>query len=162
LFLQDYDVALDEGENMEINSDLDEDDQKDSPYFQKLRDKGNDIAKDVTGFTINEIIEIYEVVKTSIFKTEKRGRHSKLSSLDKLILVLVTLKHYTNFSKIGTDFEINQCQAQKTFSKIIKTIEKPLRKTYQVNLICENCESNKKYSLDVTIQPTNRLKVIKF
>ena len=86
-------------------------------------------------------MEIWSIVEVSLItRWRGQGRKPSLSPMDALLMTLMYLHTYLDFSEIGRGFKLSKAAAQKTMFRVLETIRgaffeefvKPLSKTVQV------------------------------
>lgn len=109
--------------------------------FDKFNRSTNGI-KVMTGFTAEDFEELYCLVELSLIENgSKRGRKSKLSKKDKLLLLLTFLHSYVRLDKISMDFNVKSSCAIKTIISTANSIHDtlinefviPIKKHEQLN-----------------------------
>src|SRR5689334_188946 len=60
----------------------------------------NKVCKIICGFSVDEFLELFGLVETHMPENVGRGRRSKISKKDRLVMVLCYLKHYETFDKM--------------------------------------------------------------
>ncbi|KAF7685034.1 hypothetical protein CDIK_4217 [Cucumispora dikerogammari] len=79
--------------------------------------------KDFSNLTKDELMELYYLFELDIAKLRtNRGPKSKLSGLDSFFLMLVYLKTYPSYKRLGKAFNISGSSAQKTIEKLIVSL----------------------------------------
>src|SRR5437762_74285 len=68
----------------------------------------DEACKIICGFTIEEFLNLYDIVEDVIPENTGRGRRSKISKKDKLVMVLCFLKYYETLDKMRLTFSISK------------------------------------------------------
>jgi hypothetical protein len=93
---QDYEVEDDDGDDLLVNA----------PLLAEIAKYNNSDSKliTLTNFKFEEVIELWEIVKSSVLNTDKRGKSGKYTPLDRFLLLLVFLRHGPTYEKFGSDY----------------------------------------------------------
>ena len=79
-------------------------------------------CKTITGFTCEEFLLLYELCGESIPENIGRGRHSRFTKQDKLLMVLCYVKHYETVDKMKDTFIISKPQLHKILEDTMNAI----------------------------------------
>ena len=75
----------------------------------------------LTNFSIIQFNELFRLLETQFSRMRNtRGKKSKLSDKDMLLMFLYYLKSYVNFNKLAMDYKISTSTAKKLIQKMIK------------------------------------------
>lgn len=101
--------------------------------------------KDFTNLTKDELLEIYYQVELEISKLRtNRGPKSKLTGLDSFFLMLVYLKTYPSYKRLGKAFNISGATAQKIIEKLITSLSGKFKQ-----LFIKEIKKNDQLKMDV-------------
>lgn len=101
-------------------------DYEDSPYFNKIKSKENGI-KVATGFDEYEFMFLFDIVEKDLTVLNKgKGRKCKLSAKERLLIVLMFLKHYDTTDRLGAVFGITSASCNQIITKTLKILKPTL------------------------------------
>jgi hypothetical protein len=84
---------------------------------------GNDERCEIiTGFTCEQFLQLYEACEAAIPEVIGRGRRSRVSKHDRLLLVLCYVKHYETKEKLAQTFLVSKSQVQRQLDETIAAI----------------------------------------
>lgn len=111
--------------------------------YVKTRANDKDHALTVlTGFTLDEILEIWSVVKDGVLARHKRGRRPKFSHLDQFFIFLIQLRHNFTFEKLGLDFNLEASAAHRIFFNMVNGVRESLCREYLQVVSKKACMEN--------------------
>lgn len=115
-------------------------------------------------FSPEEFLELYDLVEESIIENIGRGRQSKISKFDRLLMTLCYLKHYETLDKMKDTFSISKTHLHTILDNTI-TVITPILYNYFVRNLNKRIEDEEddddddlpfpeaKYVMDATFQP---------
>ena len=119
-----------------------------------------DKCKLIIGFTPDEFLQLFDILEEHLIDNIGRGKKSKLTKQDRLVIVLCYLKHYDTIAKLAEIFSISKTYIHSILETTINSITYVLFNYYVVNvlLLIEDEEEyelfpNAKYVMDTTFQP---------
>lgn len=150
-------------EAIELQEEIDEDEttlDTSKVTWANLR-TDEDMCKIICGFTVEEFLDIYTLVEDAIEENIGRGRRSKITKKDKLVMVLCHLKHYEILDRMKITFCISKAYLYKILNETIIAITPVLYDYYVVHLEDRLEKENEdeieefpeaKYVMDATFQ----------
>lgn len=150
----------------EVQEELFSDDDSEvieAPLLTEIAERVNGDSKLITlySFTFTEIVEIWEIVKGSILAATGRGKRPKYAPMDRLLLLLISLKQGPSYNKFGLDGG----KACRMIHCMIELILEPLQQELmeyrtmkeieEIGKICST-HTGVKLICDVHFQPSNR------
>ena len=116
-------------------------------------------CKILTGFICGQFLELFDICEGAMPVTLGRGRRSKISNHDKLLLALCYLKHYETKEKLQETFAISKTQIHRNLDTTIKSITPVLYQRYIENIytlidpdVDQNNFPDAKFVMDTTTQ----------
>src|SRR5579862_3658188 len=108
----------------ETLDDTEEEDENPSKisWFNLQHDENK--CKIITGFTPEEFLVLFDMVSADIDENvgKGRGRKTKISKQDKLLMVFCYLKHYETVDEIGKTFSISKTHIYHILHNTINAI----------------------------------------
>lgn len=149
------------------SEDESDDDVTEAPLLTEIADKVNGDKKLIAlcSFTFQEIVEIWEIVKGPVLSASGRGKKPKYSPMDRLLLLLIFLKHGHSYNKFGVDYDLDSGAACRMIHKMLDLVSEPLQQVLMEKRTMEEIEetgrvcathSGIKLICDVHFQPSNR------
>jgi len=153
------------------DSEVEEEDEDDlavnAPLLAKIAEYNNSDSKliTLTNFKFEEMIELWEIVKSSVLNKDKRGKPGKYTPLDRFLLLLVFLKHGPTYKKFGSDYFLDKSTACRLVNKMLDLVEPELleffapNETLQQATVSRKCRTHQgiKLIVDVHFQPSYKL-----
>lgn len=145
---------------MDVEVALDEEEENHDPSqicWRNLCDD-DDRLKVITGLNCEKFLEIYELVEDALPVKTGRGRRSKVSKHDRLLMTLCYLKHYETLDKMKETFQISKSHLHNILESTIEIIS-PLLYAHFVEeaeaAVPEEDDDfpDARYVMDVTFQP---------
>ena len=149
---------------LEQQMEIDEEEENEDPSRVCWLNLCNDDrrCKILTGFSPEEFLTLYDLVEAGIVENIGRGRQSKISKFDRLLMTLCYLKHYETLDKMKDTFSISKTHLHTILDTTI-TVVTPILYAYYVREIRERTAEedeedylpfpNAKYVMDATFQP---------
>ncbi|KAF7685121.1 hypothetical protein CDIK_4130 [Cucumispora dikerogammari] len=104
--------------------------------------------KDFSNLIKDELMKIYYLFELDIAKLKtNREPKSKLSGLDSFFLMLVYLKTYPSYKRLGKTFNISGSSAQKTIEKLIVSLADRFR-----DLFIKNIKKNEQLKMEIKFE----------
>lgn len=112
------------------------------------------------GFSPGEFLELYAEVEAGLDDHAGRGKRSKITKHDKLLMLLVFLKHYESNKRLAETFSISKSHAQKCVAEVAHAIGPLLWDLYVETIDLDDADMERYPELpdvvammDVTVQP---------
>lgn len=110
------------------------------------------------GFTPQRFLELYALLEDVLQGHTGRGRRGTMSRHDRLLLLLVYLKHYETWDKLGASFSISKAQAKRLVSEVAEAALPLLWRRYVEGLDLDEPQPYPEFPqavclMDVTFQP---------
>ena len=103
---------------------LDQTDENEDPALISWNNlNGNDERCHVmTGFTCDQFLRLFDLCENSIPENVGRGRKSRVSKQDKLLIVLCYVKHYETVDKLKQTFNVSKSQLHRIIDETVSSI----------------------------------------
>lgn len=112
------------------------------------------------GFTPGEFIELFSVVEDRLHDRVGRGKRSRITKQDRLLLLLVFLKHYESNKRIAETFGLSKSHAQNRIAEVAEAIGPTLWRHYVESIDIDDADIRRYPEfpdvvamVDVTAQP---------
>lgn len=145
---------------MEVEVVLNEEEEDHDPSQVCWRNLCDDDTrmKVITGFECDDFLGLFEVVQEALSVTTGRGRRTRISHHDKLLMTLCYLKHYETLDKMKETFHLSVSHLKRVVDTTIEAIEPVLYQKYVVEVEPTLPEEDDdfpmaRYVMDVTFQP---------
>jgi hypothetical protein len=117
-----------------------------------------DRCRTLCGFTPAEFLELYAEVEDRLEENVGRGKRSKITKHDRLLMLLVFLKHYETNARLAQTFGISKGHVQKCITGTAETVLPTLWRCYIETLDIDEPERYDEFAgvvamMDVTVQP---------
>jgi hypothetical protein len=117
-----------------------------------------DRCKTLCGFTPGEFLELYAECEEHLEEHVGRGKRSKISKHDRLLMLLVFLKHYETNARLAQTFRISKGHVQKCVAATMDAIIVPLWQRYVASVDLDEAPRFAEFPgvvavMDVTAQP---------
>jgi hypothetical protein len=110
------------------------------------------------GFTPLEFLELFGELEDRLEEHVGRGKRSKITKHDRLLMLLVFLKHYESNTRLAQTFGLSKSHVQKCVSSTAETVLPTLWRCYIETLDIDDPERYDEFPgvvamMDVTVQP---------
>jgi hypothetical protein len=130
-------VVMEAAIRLEIGRGLlaSEADTRTSSIFDRVKQEPRGSIKALTGFEDQEFDELFATVESAFLASRTaRGRGSKLTFKDRLLIFLIYLKHYETYAKMGSDFGFTSSGMQEVIMKTARILRPKLTELFVVPL----------------------------
>ena len=116
---------LDRFENAVQPSDVESDDESDSPFLdQFVEEGGGEAVHQMTNFSLSEFLAIWNVIEDTCATSwmSGRGRRKTFRPKDVLLMTMTTIKHGGNWDLLGKNFNVRGNTFERTVISFVTLV----------------------------------------